>query len=124
MIIQKPIGVLIIDNVNLLEVRLEIILAFGNKGGSLVPKAEKGLPITYDVPKRRNGDWDYNTAAPEGYDLSPIGITRTYVGQKTYGNSDSLPIAHSLQYINNRLPDLANRYNLSIDEARMLLGNS
>lgn len=99
-------------------------LGYWKKGGTLIPKAEKGLPITYDVPKRRNGDWDYNTAAPEGYDLSPIGITRTYDGQKTYGNSDSLPIAHSLQYINNRLPDLANRYNLSIDEARMLLGNS
>lgn len=93
-------------------------------GGTLIPKAQAGLPITYDVPRRSNGDWDYNTAAPEGYDLSSIGITRTYNGQKTYGNSDSLPIAHSLQYVNSRLAELANRYNLSIDEARMLLGNS
>lgn len=99
-------------------------LGIWKKGGTLIPKANKGLPITYNVSKRNNGDWDYNTAAPEGYDLSSIGITRTYDGQKTYGNSDSLPIAHSLQYINNRLPELANRYNLSVDEARMLLGNS
>lgn len=94
------------------------------KGGTLIPRAQKGLSVTYNVPKKFNGDWDYNTATPEGYDLSHIGIHRTYEGQKTYGNSDSLPIAHSLEYINNRLPELANRYNLTIDEARTLLGDS
>jgi hypothetical protein len=83
------------------------------------------LPVTYNgITKRDNGDWDYNVASPEGYDLRPIGITRTYEGQKTYGNSDSLPIAHSLMYVNDRLPELANRYNLSIDEARSLLGDT
>ena len=98
---------------------------FWKKGGTLIPRHQKGKPISYKpVPKRTNGDWDYNTAEPEGYDLSPIGITRTYEGQSTYGNSDSLPIAHSLTYINNRLPDLANRYGLTINEARMLLGDA
>jgi hypothetical protein len=40
----------------------------------------KGLPITSEHLVKSNGDWDYDVANPEGYDLSPIGITRTYQG--------------------------------------------
>lgn len=96
-------------------------------GGMLIPKAKGGLPISSvnTVPRRWwSGDYEYTTASPTGYDLSSMGIHRTYEGQSTYGNSDSLPIAHALQYINDRIYDLADRYNLSINEARMLLGNT
>jgi murein DD-endopeptidase MepM/ murein hydrolase activator NlpD len=106
--------------------RAKRFLGFSKAGGLLVPIARDGMSIPgiSSIARRRNGDYEYTEASPTGYDLSSIGIHRTHQTQSNYGNSDSLPIAHSLQYVNDRIYDLADRYNLSINEARMLLGNA
>lgn len=86
-----------------------------NKRGGIIKKFQKGETITVNLEK------EMKNPNPDGYSLENIGISRTGT-QKTYGNSDSALIAGSLQYLNSRLPELANRYNLSYDEARNLLG--
>ena len=100
-------------------------IGWWKQGGQLIPKHQYGKPITSkELIPRDRGDYVYENAEPEGYDLRSLGINRTYDGQTMYGNSDSLPIAHSLQYISKRLPDLANRYGLTINEAKMLMGDA
>lgn len=86
-----------------------------NKQGGIIEKFQKGKPVTINLEQ------EMKTPNPNGYSLKNIGITRTGT-QNTYGNSDSALISGSLQYLNSRLPELANRYNLSYDEARNLLG--
>jgi hypothetical protein len=60
--------------------RAKRFLGFNKAGGFLVPIAKDGRPIpkVSSVAKRRNGDYEYTEASPTGYDLSSMGIHRTY----------------------------------------------
>lgn len=81
------------------------------RGGIL--KAQEGL--------KTSAPYNPSKPNPMGYDLSHIGIKRTGT-QKSYGNSDSLPIAQSLEYLQSRSNELMDRYHLTLDEFRTLLG--
>lgn len=60
--------------------RAKRFLGFDKAGGLLVPIAKDGRPIpkVSSVARRKNGDYEYTEASPTGYNLSSMGIHRTY----------------------------------------------
>lgn len=60
--------------------RAKRFLGFDKAGGLLVPMARGGrsIPKMSSVDRKLNGDYNYTEASPTGYDLSSMGIHRTY----------------------------------------------